>query len=193
MPARIVIDALKPAILLPSTFPSMSVPTVYRTCKSTTNRLPLKPPASRKKRLYRWMLCDLVEKPLETVSPPALQGTEGHIVPRGLKYLGSYNWTDAPKPTIIVPGQSIVPPVLGRSGQLDAPHVLYRESSDMGGEVHTPDCSPRQRRGFHRPERTSHEEEVHAPASDQGSADYRDPEEGLIQIRLVLSRFCDRS
>ena len=59
------------------------------------------------------MFYDLTKKPLESVPPPTLQGTEGHIVPKDLKYIGSYNWTDAPSPTIIVPGQSIALLILG--------------------------------------------------------------------------------
>ena len=91
----------------------MSTPTVYRTCESAISHLLFKPSTPRKERLYRRMFYDLIKQPLETVSPPALQGTERHIVPKDLKYIGSYNWIDAPTPTIIVPGQSIVLPVLG--------------------------------------------------------------------------------
>lgn len=89
----------------------MSAPTrVYRTCESATSRLPTRPStALRKARLYRSMLHDLTEQSLGTVSPPALQGTERHIMPKDLKYIGSYNWIDAPTPTIIVPGQSYSP------------------------------------------------------------------------------------
>jgi hypothetical protein len=42
---------------------------------------------------------------LETLSPPILEGSERDIVPEDLTYIGSYNWVDSPKPTIIVPGQ----------------------------------------------------------------------------------------
>lgn len=87
--------------------------TAYRTCEPAISRLPTRLSASRKKRLHRWMFHDLIQQPLETLSHPTLQGPEGHIAPRDLKYIGSYNWIDAPTPTIIVPGQSIVLPVLG--------------------------------------------------------------------------------
>jgi hypothetical protein len=50
------------------------------------------------------MFEDLAKKPLGTVPTPALQGTEGHIVPKDLRYIGSYNWIDASTPTIVVPG-----------------------------------------------------------------------------------------
>ena len=70
--------------------------------------------------------------------------------------------------------------------------VVYRKSSDMGGEAHTPDCSPRQRQRFHRSERLPHETQIHSPASHQSCADHHDPEEAPIQVRLVFSRFRDR-
>ena len=91
----------------------MSTSTTYRTCGSVVTRLPTKFQTPRKERINQWMFHDLIKQPLETVSHPALQGTEEHIVPKGLKYIGSYNWIDAPTPTIVVPGQSVVLPVLG--------------------------------------------------------------------------------
>jgi hypothetical protein len=59
------------------------------------------------------MFDDLVKQPLESVPPLALQGVEGYIVPKGLRYIGSYNWIDASIPTIIVPGQWISSSALG--------------------------------------------------------------------------------
>jgi len=174
-------------------FPPMSAPAVHRTCESVTRRLPTKLPTSRKKRPHRRLFQDLIKQPLETVSHPALQGTEGHIAPKHLKYIGSYNWIDASTPTIIVPGQSIVslvPRLIRATPRTTL--VVYRESSDMDGEAHTPGCSPRQRQGFHRPERSPHETQIHSPPSHQSRPDHRDPEEGPIQVRLVFSRFRDR-
>lgn len=81
----------------------MSVPTAYRACETAITRLPTKLPTPREMRLRR-MFEDLAKKPLGTVPTPALQGTEGHIVPKDLRYIGSYNWTDASTPTIVVPG-----------------------------------------------------------------------------------------
>lgn len=92
----------------------MSTPSAaYRTCASATSHLSVKFRVPREQRIQRWIFQDLIKQPLETVSHPALQGTEGHIVPKDLEYIGSYNWIDAPRPTIIVPGQSVVSAVVG--------------------------------------------------------------------------------
>lgn len=82
----------------------MSAPAVRRTCESSVNRLPATFLSRRKDRLYRWMLGGLVKQPLVTVSSPALQGIEGCIVPKGLRYIGSYNWVETPAPTVVVLG-----------------------------------------------------------------------------------------
>ena len=47
----------------------------------------------------------LLKDVLETISPPILEGSERYIVPEDLIYIGSYNWVEAPNPTIVVPGQ----------------------------------------------------------------------------------------
>ena len=79
------------------------------------------------------MFDDLIKLPLEAVPPPVLRGFEGHIVPKDLRYIGSYNWIDAPTPTIIVPGQTIISPLPARSVQLRAPSlVVYRVPPYMG-------------------------------------------------------------
>ena len=49
----------------------------------------------------------LPEGVLETIPLPTLEGSEEDIVPKDLVYIGSYNWVDSPKPTIVVPGQRI--------------------------------------------------------------------------------------
>ena len=49
----------------------------------------------------------LPEGVLETIPLPTLEGSEEDIVPKDLIYIGSYNWVDSPKPTIVVPGQRI--------------------------------------------------------------------------------------
>lgn len=163
----------------------MSTPTAYRTCESVVTRPQTKFRIPRKERINQWMLHDLIKQPLETISHPALQGTEGHIVPQGLKYIGSYNWIDVPTPTIIVPGQSAVLPVTSCS----EPQPPCRVSSNMGGEAHTLDCPPRQRPEFHRSKRLPHEE-IHTPASHRSRAGFHGPQEqGHIQVRLVFSRF----
>ena len=46
----------------------------------------------------------LLKGVVETIPPPILEGSEKHIVPEDLIYIGSYNWVDSPNPTIIVPG-----------------------------------------------------------------------------------------
>lgn len=79
-------------------------------CLRRLRAAPVNPPSlvcqGRSRRLGRWILRDLAKPSLGIIPPPALQGTEGHIVPKDLRYVGSYNWTNAPTPTIIVPGQS---------------------------------------------------------------------------------------
>lgn len=120
--------------------PPMAAQPVYRTCESSIGRLP----TPRKERLRRWMLRHLIKSPLETISPPVLQGTEGHIVPKHLRYIGSYNWIDAPTPTIIVPGQSAISFAPRSPVQLCAPPlVVYRVPSDMGGAAHAAHRSSR--------------------------------------------------
>ena len=47
----------------------------------------------------------LLKGVVETIPPPILDGSEEHIVPEDLMYIGSYNWVDSPNPTMIVPGQ----------------------------------------------------------------------------------------
>ena len=49
----------------------------------------------------------LPEGVLETIPLPTLEGSEEDIAPKDLVYIGSYNWVDSPKPTIVVPGQRI--------------------------------------------------------------------------------------
>jgi len=49
----------------------------------------------------------LVEGALEVIPPPTLDGSEEDTTPRDVTYIGSYNWVEAPEPTIIVPGQSV--------------------------------------------------------------------------------------
>ncbi|KAF9778716.1 hypothetical protein BJ322DRAFT_1114053 [Thelephora terrestris] len=109
----------------------MSAQPVYRTCESSLGRLPTKLPTPRTKRLHRWMFSDLLKHPLEIVSPPALQGIEKHIAPKHLKYIGSYNWIDAPTPTIIVPG---CPPIWAeKRAPLIVPRDNGRDFIDQNG------------------------------------------------------------
>lgn len=117
-------DMIGVLTILSSTFPVMSTSSMCRTRESAISRLPTMFRTPRQERINRWMFHDLVEPPLETVSHPALQGTEEHIVPRGLKCIGSYNWIDAPTPTIIVPGQSIVFPFPADLGHNSVQGVL---------------------------------------------------------------------
>ena len=46
----------------------------------------------------------LLKDVLETISPPMLEGSERYIIPENLISIGSYNWIEAPDPTILVPG-----------------------------------------------------------------------------------------
>jgi len=64
---------------------------------------PAKPARARRKRRYN-PTSGLSKGVVETLSPPVLDGSEGDIVPEDLAYIGSYNWIDSPKPTIVVPG-----------------------------------------------------------------------------------------
>ena len=65
---------------------------------------PNKRSGGRKKHKYN-PTSGLLKGVLEIISPPILEGSEKDIVPEDLVYIGSYNWVDSPKPTIIVPGQ----------------------------------------------------------------------------------------
>lgn len=47
----------------------------------------------------------LLRNVLETLSLPILEGSEEDIVLEDLLYIGSYNWVDSVRPTIVVPGQ----------------------------------------------------------------------------------------
>lgn len=88
----------------------------------------------------------LLKEVLETVSLPTLEGYERDIVPEDLVYIGSYNWVDSPKPTIIVPGQWGVAPRPYR------PHhnfnrvfvaLRYREPENMGRQADAHEGPPR--------------------------------------------------
>jgi len=71
---------------------------------------------------------DLVEGALEVLSPPTLDGSEEDTTPKDVTYIGSYNWVEAPEPTIIVPGQSV--PLAIRVKLC----LCCRESPNMGRE-----------------------------------------------------------
>ena len=67
-------------------------------------------PPSKRPGAQRWKYnhdptSGLLKGVLEALSPPILEGSERDIIPEDLAYIGSYNWVDSPKPTIIVPGQ----------------------------------------------------------------------------------------
>ena len=61
---------------------------------------PNKQPGARKKRKHN-PASGLLKDMLETLSPPILDGSERDIAPEDLVYIGSYNWVDSPKPTIV--------------------------------------------------------------------------------------------
>jgi len=69
-----------------------------------STQLPNKRPVSRKKH-KRDPTPSLLKDVLETLSPPILEGSERDVILNDLVYIGSYNWVDSPKPTIVVTGQ----------------------------------------------------------------------------------------
>ncbi|KAH9919324.1 uncharacterized protein B0H18DRAFT_1028382 [Fomitopsis serialis] len=71
---------------------------------STTHRGNTKPSRTQQFRPLRLNILDGLERPeLETLQKPETRATESVTI-RDVEYIGSYNWLDQKKPTIVVPG-----------------------------------------------------------------------------------------
>lgn len=55
----------------------------------------------------RDILEGLLPSPVQTIEKPAACADADEIRVRDLKYIGSYNWVESQKPTIIVPGKDV--------------------------------------------------------------------------------------
>jgi len=54
----------------------------------------------------REILDGLLPSTIQTIGKPLAMTDADEIALRDLKYIGSYNWVESEKPTIIVPGRS---------------------------------------------------------------------------------------
>ena len=81
----------------------MSSP-VYRTPNRRT-RASFSVPSTPKLPADRDILDGLLPSPIQTVTKPSASADDDEVKVNDLKYIGSYNWVEAQKPTIIVPGK----------------------------------------------------------------------------------------
>ena len=81
----------------------MSSP-VYRT-PNRRARAAFSVPSTPKLPADRDILDGLLPSPIQTVAKPSASADADEIKVDDLKYIGSYNWVESQKPTIIVPGK----------------------------------------------------------------------------------------